>query len=165
MTFTTQAHEVSRDEIVGRGVITAAAPFREVRALLDRPPSGVNEPLLREVVTYMKLHPETWSQEKWAHRTDCGTTHCFAGWTVTLATGLEWTEFDLSLHQVNVPATAAKFLGLGLEEAGSLFYFTGVVDTDSDGEFTLRRPTFEEFVAKVTEVTGVKFKDGEDTCP
>jgi len=44
-----------------------------------------NIPLLRKVMEHITAHPEEYDQREYAVRTECGTTHCIAGWAVALS--------------------------------------------------------------------------------
>jgi hypothetical protein len=39
---------------------------------------------INRVIEHIEAHPESWDQRFWAARTECGTTHCAAGWAVRL---------------------------------------------------------------------------------
>ena len=48
----------------------------------------VNTSLLRLVLKHIEMHPNQWEQEVWQDPTaECGTTYCFAGWTIVLSGG------------------------------------------------------------------------------
>lgn len=80
---------------------------------------------IREQIT---KHPETHDQETWGRKTECGTTHCIAGWTGALSGGeLEWFTGDYAAILVLIDRRgpeyfAQKALGLTLPEADKLFY-------------------------------------------
>lgn len=114
------------------------------------PPTQPNEAFIREVLAYIEIHPETWHQSWWARKTDCGTSHCIAGWAYTLATGKPFTVNHVPDDLLTVAADA---LGMPLGKAWELFHFTGI-DDHGHG----RHPTFEELCHKVQELTGVRFK-------
>lgn len=44
-----------------------------------------NTELLNKTLDYIEAHPDEWKQDRWATKTDCGTSYCFAGWALTLA--------------------------------------------------------------------------------
>jgi hypothetical protein len=46
-----------------------------------------NAELAYRVLDHIDAHPEQWRQERWLHKTSCGTVACFAGWAVVLAGG------------------------------------------------------------------------------
>ncbi len=117
----------------------------------DPYPTEINEPLIRDVLAYIEMHPEQWNQNSWWLRGMCGTTGCFAGWTVVLghpAWGLERAD-EFHASRMDVEYRAARLLGLTAAQAARIFYFTAV------GE---RHPSFVEFCRRVEEVTGVRFK-------
>lgn len=39
---------------------------------------------MRRTLAHIQANLGLWDQNKWVGRTDCGTTYCFAGWTVVL---------------------------------------------------------------------------------
>lgn len=113
-------------------------------------PSTVDEARLRAVLAYIEAHPESWNQGEWA----CGTSGCLAGWTVALDRELEIRHVAVTYHGSQVEETARKLLRLDPSQAAWLFYFTSVEGDDGEP----RRPTFEEFCARVEQVTGVRYK-------
>lgn len=135
--------------------------------ILDMPPLvTTGEALLREVMIFIRDNQDRWSQREWV--SECGTTHCLAGWTYVLATGEPFTvetgKRDPKFPQRMID-TATKLLDLTDLQADALFYFVGVPDKwreltlleriQQTGTTHLRPPTFEEFAARVAEVTGV----------
>lgn len=44
-----------------------------------------NAELAYRVLDHIDAHPEQWFQNDWAHKNECGTSYCFAGWAVLLA--------------------------------------------------------------------------------
>lgn len=96
----------------------------------------VNVDLLTKTLAHIEAHPETWYQEDWRVRTDCGTACCFAGWAATLD-GCVWYVRDDDLAEddldgwaelitiggatVGVGEHAAKILGLSRYDADRLF--------------------------------------------
>ncbi len=127
---------------------------------------GVNEPFLREVLTWISLHQDLWDQRGWVTHTACGTTYCIAGWAYVLGTQ-EW--FGRDNHRrirstLPVYPVARRLLGLTPEQASDLFMFTTVVvpGKANNGLGTARPPTFAELCAKVEEVTGVRFKETDE---
>jgi hypothetical protein len=106
--------------------------------------SGYNAELFYRVAHQIMIDPERWDQTSWAARTpDCGTTHCFAGWTAVL-TGHQfewayeqddddWEESDILVGNGHVAQVAARLLGLNDDEASELFEHTmghGAEQTD-----------------------------------
>lgn len=57
---------------------------------------------LEAVMDHIRMNREQHDQERWAVKTSCGTTMCFAGWTVVLEEGyeLKWHDMrtDLALQ-------------------------------------------------------------------
>ena len=102
-------------------------------------------------MTYIKLHPEEWNQGDWA----CDTAGCLAGTAVMLERECEWRE--VARLGNNVEYIAGDILGLTNDQACRIFYFCDVPEDDGNG---YRPPTYDEFEAHVSKVTGVKFKDG-----
>jgi hypothetical protein len=114
--------------------------------------SQVNEAFLREVLAFIELHQDRWDQRVWAEERSCGTTHCLAGWAVTLAeAGTQDTD---AVHDFAVEA--ARLLGLSAEQAAKLFFW---YPRYSFGE---SHATFAEMCQRVQEVTGVEFKSVTD---
>jgi hypothetical protein len=37
---------------------------------------------LDAIIAHIEQHPETWNQDSWVSRRDCGTAYCVAGWAV-----------------------------------------------------------------------------------
>lgn len=91
--------------------------------------TGVNEDLLRRVLTYITEHPDEHDQGNWAVRTECGTAYCLAGHTVVLSGHeVDWpTAFGASATTVTTAGVAgtdqtigelaATLLGLDFEDA------------------------------------------------
>lgn len=67
--------------------------------------TAVNVPLLRKVMDHITAHPEEYDQREYAVRTDCGTTHCVAGWALALS----GREFIFRALRVCDHRTAADF--------------------------------------------------------
>lgn len=124
------------------------------------------EEFLRKVMLFIRDNPERWNQQTWVNR--CGTSHCLAGWAYVLGTGKPFTYNDVQLDREfyqEMYDTAVTLLGLTEYQASELFYFyripdeTGMAVRDpslaSPGWPGWRKPTFEEFAAKVAAVTGV----------
>lgn len=106
----------------------------------------INAPLLWKVYDHIKNHPKEWDQNNWISRWDalygsrpatlsgkCGTTACFAGWTVQLSGhNIIWgdpahgysSECDAGL----IEDVARRELGLNDRQATRLFYSLGSID-------------------------------------
>lgn len=101
--------------------------------------------LLRSVLEHITAHPETWDQDKWAVRTECGTSFCVAG-HVAVKKGMtpEWSPqvdwpgdeiFDIEGAYVassvtdsegdyyDIPSFAAEAVGLDYLSANMLFHW------------------------------------------
>ena len=91
----------------------------------------VNTPVLEQVLTFLKDHPELHDQNQW-----CGTAQCLAGWTVAIAEERKLTANDTRFdpdpvrypEEVNWPTDyvhisdrARHILGLNREDGDSLF--------------------------------------------
>lgn len=102
----------------------------------------INISLMRKVLEHITAHPEQVNQETWGTRQEgtgrgCGTTHCFAGWTVVLSHHRPlWMESESDDHGLfhmdyvrlrdsyevrAVGAVAAAELGLTEMEADVMF--------------------------------------------
>jgi hypothetical protein len=46
-----------------------------------------NAELAYRVLDHIDADPKSWNQTDWYRETDCGTTACFAGWSILLAGG------------------------------------------------------------------------------
>lgn len=131
------------------------------------PVPAVNEPFLREVMTWIRLHPEQWDQSHWAAEGACGTTYCLAGWAYVLGTG---DRFTVESHHAlirrggSVVDTAQRLLGLTDEQAGKLFFYLTAFEPDPDqpGHFIAHDVTFADLCHRVEVVTGVRFKPEEE---
>lgn len=44
-----------------------------------------NFELMHKVLDQIEAHPETWDQENWAKKLNCGTSYCFAGNALVIA--------------------------------------------------------------------------------
>jgi len=99
-----------------------------------------NAELAYRVLDHIDAHPESWDQKRWW----CGTSGCFAGWTVELSgekidgrnhVRVGSGEFDV----VHVGERAAQLLGFGgegpLNDAARSAL--GGTDEDEDDEFEL----------------------------
>lgn len=82
-----------------------------------------------EVLAHIEMHPEQHDQSIWiyeSHEGACGTTACFAGWTVLLAEVK--VQFSLTYggylcaNGKTVHEVARDLLGLSSEQAYNLFY-------------------------------------------
>ncbi len=139
-------------------------PEWEDRDVNDRVP---NEPLIREVLSFIDLHRERWNQDQYLARGECGTVGCFAGWAALLSSTAE-----LDLAEVDNPVSLALYkrgldnryhiaeiLGLGVNQYYRIYDFVTVHDPEGN---RLRHPTFEELCQRVFEVTGIRYKNGEE---
>ncbi len=122
-------------------------------------PGGINEALLREVLAYIELHPESWDQRIWGRVHACGTVACLAGWTYVLTSNdwglqrwgqLNWDRSPSVFEVSGVAAYARDKLGLTDAQAWGLFHFGTDVRASP--------PTFAELCEVVEQVTGVRFK-------
>lgn len=102
-----------------------------------------NDDLLIDVLAQIERTPERWNQRVWVHRTDCGTSYCFAGWACAL-TAPDVTQPDFlwsaaTLHaqfagqtgrtsRGLVPTVAADVLGLTPAQADELFELDNTLD-------------------------------------
>lgn len=74
----------------------------------------LNEDLLERCLTQIVEHPETWNQQAWGqaerpkHETECGTTHCLAGWAMVLS-GEYATEVDYAGGAYYTDADGERF--------------------------------------------------------
>jgi hypothetical protein len=143
----------------------------------------INEPLLRKVVAELEHDLSKWDQANWVGyrepekgnqpfpfvRTytqpniqlqDCGTTFCIAGMTCLINGDLDTEEGQVAVGKwdpfsgVFFSQSARKALGLSQNQAAQIFGFMNVFDQNT-GES--RRPTWNEMLDKITEVTGVEF--------
>ncbi len=135
-------------------------------ALLERltPWPGINEALVREVLTHIRLHPEAWDQSRWVGA--CGTVACFAGWTVALRHGLEDNLGHLTYlptsYRNSIAGLAVEAIGMPSEPLYSLvFGFAAVYDDNGRFPGFVRKPTFAELCDRVWFVTGIRFKPDE----
>jgi hypothetical protein len=44
----------------------------------------LNRPLVEKIITQLIDHPELHDQTAWMDETDCGTSHCVAGWAIAI---------------------------------------------------------------------------------
>lgn len=63
------------------------------------PVVGPNHDLFVKVLAHIERKPEAWQQNFWSRFTDdedrplaCGTAHCFAGWAIAIAEGVNLTS-------------------------------------------------------------------------
>jgi hypothetical protein len=89
----------------------------------------VNVELLEKVMTFIKDHPDRHNQAVWA--TECGTSACFAGWTILLSGGQyerlrEYGNYGFTLNGelVSPEERAAEMLGISREDAAAMFLYT-----------------------------------------
>jgi hypothetical protein len=136
----------NRARLQSRGVRSSAEGFRDagIPAI-----SRVNEPYVREVLNFIDLHQELWNQGLWTGESECGTTHCLAGWAVALTSPQDLAD------PVIIPKRAAELLGLNARQAAMLFFyeFDPILD---------REVTFTDLCEMVEAVTGVEFKPSTD---
>ncbi len=124
------------------------------------PEEGLNEAFIREVLAWIELHQELWNQNTWHSPEPCGTAYCFAGWAVKLGTDLEVE----SLGTLALVRKAMELTGLSTAQASELFWYVAepvedpIFESGYVGHQSYRKPTFEEFCAKVEAVTGIRFK-------
>jgi hypothetical protein len=95
----------------------------------------INIPLLTKVLVHIRRNPAQHNQDFWGLETpECGTVHCFAGWTAAL-TGAEllWRQLEggkgrgvgsvqVGDRKMSVASYAARVLNLDAREKNSLFY-------------------------------------------
>lgn len=84
-----------------------------------------NVALLRKTLEHIEAHPDEWDQKWWAARTKCGTTFCFAGWTVALGSSTEvaW-QYGYAVCTATgelISDVARDLLGLDDNQADRLF--------------------------------------------
>lgn len=112
--------------------------------------SRYNEALIRETVAAIEVSPERWQQRHWV--SSCGTTMCFAG--------MAWAQYFGKLHNDGhfYPQEIRFILGLSQPEADEIFFlgFRRVLEWGYEFEY---QPTIDELKAKITEVTGIEFKE------
>lgn len=91
------------------------------------PTSDLNVPLLMQTLLAIHAQPELWHQGTFFGRTtECGTTRCFAGWTLTLS-GYDHRYSGSYAHG------AQGLLGLTDDEREHLFFH---LQTDDLAELT-----------------------------
>jgi hypothetical protein len=101
---------------------------------------------------FIEAHPDKHDQAFWIYReaisqpitldldlavTECGTTACFAGWTVLLA-GQQISARRTAMDRFGIPERAEGLLGLTIEEADELFW-------QADDLADVRKAVFEIF--------------------
>lgn len=102
---------------------------------MENTENGVNVPLLRQTLDYIKTHPQEWDQEVWRWVTDCGTVACFAG-TACRLNGDTFGDLDC-VDLVILPdgkvqeikGRARDILGLTIGEADGLFAAENTLET------------------------------------
>lgn len=105
-----------------------------------------NTALARRVLEHIEAHPEQWNQRRWAVRSECGTSFCFAGHAVHLTHpdalylfGLDLLDGDERNHAVKVlipgrPGpeyvrdVAVQLLGLSDYDARLLFHASNTLE-------------------------------------
>ena len=97
--------------------------------------SRLNTDLMLQIREQITSHPETHSQDTFGMASECGTTHCMAGWACVLSgIELEWLEDDdyaaanvaiTTKGRREISDTAMELLGLTANEAAALFYDFG----------------------------------------
>lgn len=99
-----------------------------------------NAALAYRVLDHIDAHPEQHDQSQWIATTaDCGTIACFAGWTCLLSgDSPAWSPYENvedeadtgtvtvvehgMPHDMTVSTRSTELLGIGLHDAGRLFY-------------------------------------------
>jgi hypothetical protein len=101
--------------------------------------SGVNEDLLRRVLTYITEHPDEHDQAVWAARRDCGTACCVAGHVVVMSGyELDWSfDDEVTCDVVGLDDTigtlAARLLNLtGADDADTASFLFAALNTLDD---------------------------------
>lgn len=114
-----------------------------------------NAALARRVLEHIEAHPDSWLQSLWAQRSECGTTYCFAGWTIALTNPDAqfhfvdrgtWVAADVLIpgtggHQ-EIPEAARNLLNLSQYAAGQLFDARNSLDDLRAMVAELESPTF-----------------------
>lgn len=94
---------------------------------MENTENGVNVPLLRQTLDYIKTHPQEWDQEVWRQVRPCGTVACFAGWACALNGDRfnpdDWDFVITDESGVSFPIEdrAREILGLTIGDADWLF--------------------------------------------
>jgi hypothetical protein len=73
-----------------------------------------NAELAYRVLDHIDAHPETWHQDVYICKTECGTGGCFAGWTTFLSGATP------SYSEESALVTSLVFVNGRLERVGSL---------------------------------------------
>jgi hypothetical protein len=116
----------------------------------------VDEARLQEVLAVLEANQHRWNQRSYI--SSCNTTGCLAGWTVALANEVDLAGV-LMVGEAPISDQARTLLGFTHLQANQVFLFTQVADpSEVCGS---RHPTFDEFCARVEEVTGVRYKPVE----
>ncbi len=106
--------------------------------------------LLRYVLNHLEHHPDRWDQRYWFQpRPGCGTTHCFAGWTVilagytligdTVAVSTIPADIRTQIH----PADLHTYGGLRVHVAPLAAALLGLANTDFDDTSATENRTAE----------------------
>lgn len=95
----------------------------------------LNTDLLLAVREQITSHPESHDQGTWGRKSECGTTHCVAGWAAVLSgMNIWWTDDgkgdlaamvlieDETGWAASIPGYAKKALGLTSLQASYLFH-------------------------------------------
>jgi hypothetical protein len=85
---------------------------------------------LSRVLAHVEANQGLFDQRFWAHRKACGTTYCFAGWTVRIYSPESEFQFALIVpvagHCLSdghlIDEVAAEILGLDRQTSDRLFY-------------------------------------------
>lgn len=131
--------------------------------------TAVNEAAIREVMAFIKTHPERFEMGTWlATGYACGTVGCIAGWTYVL------NEPDLSMdHALSsdlivdeqmidaIEDRAREHLGLTEDQAWLIFYYTHKRGPRRECDMPAQRcliehtVTYDDLVQRIKEVTGI----------
>lgn len=109
-------------------------------------------PLAKAVAEYITAHPEEWDQGQWGIETDCGTTACFAGWTLILTDRAEFERGVLAGSNASVPLRASLLLG---KDFDSLFFW----DPDEEYREQLELDGLEEDILDIVVPVYDKLKE------
>lgn len=92
----------------------------------------MNIELMKRVRDQITQRPETHDQNHWGRRTECGTTHCVAGWACVLSNvELDWdtytddndTGFSYGTSDgISIDKVARSLLRLNNDQADQLFW-------------------------------------------
>lgn len=87
-----------------------------------------NLKLISDVLNNIKENPDHHWQAEWGVKTECGTTHCVAGWACEMSGHpLAWDGLcasDYTVSGLHVPVLAQELMGLTDDEANRLFFET-----------------------------------------